>query len=92
MYQLIKGFPEQLEEGLVIAQNSSISKHSHPLHHVLITGMGGSGIGGKIVANLLQDLCKLPIVILQDYHTPNWVNKNTLAIASSYSGNTEETL
>ena len=92
MYQLIKGFPEQLEEGLVIAQNSSISKPSHPLHHVLITGMGGSGIGGKIVANLLQDLCKLPIVILQDYHTPNWVNKNTLAIASSYSGNTEETL
>ncbi len=54
--------------------------------------MGGSGIGGKIVSLWLQDELKYPVILVQDYNLPNFVNENTLVIASSYSGDTEETL
>lgn len=53
--------------------------------------MGGSGIGGTIVAELLQDECMVPVAVVNDYALPAFVNASTLVIASSYSGNTEET-
>jgi len=54
--------------------------------------MGGSGIGGKLVASWIEDEITIPINFCQDYNLPNYVNENTLIIASSNSGNTEETL
>lgn len=92
MYQLIKGFPEQLEEGLEIMAKVALTSPPKAIHQVLIAGMGGSGIGGKLVGNLVQDSCTVPIFLSRDYQTPAWVGPQTLAIASSYSGNTEETL
>ena len=54
--------------------------------------MGGSGIGGSIIADVFAPQINIPILISKDYSIPNFVNKNTLVIASSYSGNTEETI
>lgn len=59
---------------------------------VLILGMGGSSQGGGIVANLAHQSSKIPIEVLRDYDIPGWVDKNTLVIAVSYSGETEETI
>jgi glucose/mannose-6-phosphate isomerase len=57
---------------------------------VVLTGMGGSALGPK----LLQSWVELPVpfVIVSDYSLPAFVDENTLVIASSFSGNTEETL
>ncbi len=54
--------------------------------------MGGSGIGGTIIAETLLDTLKVPVVVNKDYFLPAFVNENTLLIVSSYSGNTEETV
>jgi glucose/mannose-6-phosphate isomerase len=54
--------------------------------------LGGSGIGATIVAELLRHSAAVPIFVNKDYHIPAFVNQDTLVIASSYSGNTEETL
>ena len=62
------------------------------IHNVIILGMGGSAIGGDLVAGLIADECKTPIMVHRNYDLPAWVNENTLVIGSSYSGNTEETL
>jgi glucose/mannose-6-phosphate isomerase len=59
---------------------------------VLICGLGGSGIGGAIVKDIISLKASIPIATTKDYSVPNFVNKHTLVIASSYSGNTEETL
>jgi glucose/mannose-6-phosphate isomerase len=59
---------------------------------VLICGLGGSGIGGTIVNDLIADQIKVPVSASKDYTAPNFVSENTLVIASSYSGNTEETI
>lgn len=60
---------------------------------VIICGMGGSAIGGELVAAYARRVGRCPVVILRDYDLPAWaLNPDTMIVASSYSGNTEETL
>jgi len=92
MNKMIARFPEQLEEALKIAEKVSLKKHSAPLRSVFISGLGGSGIGGNFVQEFVRPYCKIPVLVSKGYQAPAWVNKHTLAICSSYSGNTEETL
>ena len=59
---------------------------------VVILGMGGSAIGGDLLRTLVADECPLPVLVNRGYAVPAFVDGRTLVIASSYSGNTEETL
>jgi glucose/mannose-6-phosphate isomerase len=54
--------------------------------------MGGSAIGADLAAALLADELKIPMNVHRDYGAPGYVGRDSLVIASSYSGNTEETL
>lgn len=92
MQQLIEGFGPQLEESLEIAKNASLSAASNPIQNIVIAGMGGSGIGGTLVSALAADDISVPISIVKSYDIPAFVSVNTLFIACSFSGNTEETL
>ncbi|MDX1913676.1 MAG: bifunctional phosphoglucose/phosphomannose isomerase [Saprospiraceae bacterium] len=92
MDKMVARFPEQLVEALEIAQKIELKKHTSPYRSVFISGLGGSGIGGGFVQDFVRNVCKLPVVVSKGYHAPAWINKHTLAICSSYSGNTEETL
>ncbi|MBI3233020.1 MAG: SIS domain-containing protein [Bacteroidetes bacterium] len=68
--------------------NLKLSDYSN----IVIAGLGGSGIGGRIIKSFLFDKLSLPLEVISDYKLPNYVSKNTLLILGSYSGNTEETL
>lgn len=92
MNQLVEEFPNQLKRALEIGQAAKIGKNKFPIRNVLITGLGGSGIGGTILSNILKDDIQVPILINKEYQIPAFVNENTLVIVSSYSGNTEETM
>lgn len=92
MDKMIARFPAQLEEALAQASTIQIRKHHAPIRSVFISGLGGSGIGGNFVQELVRDACKAPITVGKGYHAPHWIGKNTLVICSSYSGSTEETL
>ena len=59
---------------------------------VVVTGMGGSAISADLFANFFKDELEIPFVVNRSYTLPAFVNKNTLLIVSSYSGNTEETI
>ncbi len=59
---------------------------------VVVLGMGGSAIGADLVRSYLSNKLPVPIVVNRSYDLPSFVDSNTLVIASSYSGNTEETL
>jgi glucose/mannose-6-phosphate isomerase len=65
---------------------------ANDFNHVLICGMGGSGIGGQLVRSIFTSTFPLPIATLASYDLPAYVNEKTLVIVGSYSGNTEETL
>ena len=60
--------------------------------NVIIGGLGGSGIGGRIAKAYFSDKANLPIEVYSDYTLPAYAGKDTLFILSSYSGLTEETL
>jgi glucose/mannose-6-phosphate isomerase len=92
MDKLIAAFPTNIKESLEIASKVTFKAPKHTIQNVLICGMGGSGIGGKLVSQWLQDELNVPVQLVQDYTFPSYVNKNTLVIGSSYSGETEETL
>lgn len=91
MRDLVKNFPEQLTKALQIAKAATISEGGS-YQSVLISGLGGSGIGGTILAELVAGECALPVLVNKDYSLPSWVNAKTLVLISSYSGNTEETV
>ncbi|MBI1863705.1 bifunctional phosphoglucose/phosphomannose isomerase [Candidatus Woesebacteria bacterium] len=60
--------------------------------NVVVCGMGGSALGGRIVKALTTPASRIPIEIITDYTLPYYVGEKTLVILSSYSGNTEETI
>ena len=62
------------------------------ISNIVILGMGGSAIGGSLLQTLVGPECKVPILSNRDYEIPYFVGPNSLVIALSYSGNTEETL
>jgi len=92
MKTLISNFSKQLREAINIGKNAQLSAADNTISNVLISGMGGSGIGGAIAYDTVGSQSKVPIQINKDYFIPNHVNENTLVIVSSFSGNTEETL
>lgn len=92
MKELVENFIKQLEEAIEIGENANLTSCDKEISNIVITGLGGSGIGGRIVAQLIEEQCKVPVVINNTYDIPSFVGSNSLVIASSFSGNTEETL
>lgn len=92
MYDLIKDFPQQLEAAVIQGQQLQLTSMDRSPHHVVIAGMGGSGMGGALLKQWVADHLSIPLAINQDYTLPAYVNQHTLLILVSYSGNTEETL
>jgi len=60
------------------------------INNVIICGMGGSGVAGRIVKAYFQDKFDLPIEVVSNYMLPRYADAKTLVILCSYSGNTEE--
>jgi glucose/mannose-6-phosphate isomerase len=59
---------------------------------VLVCGMGGSAIGGDLAAAALGDRLTRPLLTVRGYELPSWATPEWTVLASSYSGDTEETL
>ncbi len=93
MHAAIIGFPDQLQEAqtLVAPVNWSSFKPTTPAG-ICLCGMGGSAIGGDLVRSLWEYESTVPFVVVRNDRLPAFVNRFWLVIASSYSGNTTETL
>lgn len=92
MKELIKDFTNQIAHAIVIGNAYTPSQKGRKISNVLISGLGGSGIGGTIAAEVVASEAGIPILTNNGYFIPNFVDDETLFIACSYSGNTEETV
>ena len=91
----IENLPSQLEAPWELGKSQPWEGFKQPngFSRVLISGMGGSAIGADLVAAYIAPKCSLPVFVHRDYGLPAWAHgPETLVIASSHSGNTEETL
>ena len=92
MDQLITKFPAQLKEAIEIGARAEIRPHLQSINKVYVAGLGGSGIGADFVKAFISEESPVPYLVGKGYGLPHYVDEHTLAICSSYSGNTEETL
>lgn len=91
MKELIASFTAQLRQAMDIGERAVPKKSVKSFSNVLITGLGGSGIGGSIITQITEREIKIPVIVNKDYFIPAFVGPDSLVIVSSYSGNTEET-
>lgn len=92
MNVFIQEFPKQLKTALEIGRSAELTEHNKPFHNIVVLGVGGSGIGGDFVAEFIRETCPVPMLSCKGYTLPQYINEHSLVIASSFSGNTEETL
>ena len=92
MRQQIAGLPAQCMQAWNSAANFNLPQDYSDVDKVIILGMGGSAIGGDLLKALTASLSRPAVYVHRDYGLPAFVDEKTLVIASSYSGNTEETL
>jgi glucose/mannose-6-phosphate isomerase len=85
-------FPEQCERAWERVLRFDLPREYTTVDKVIILGMGGSAIGGEVARRLSLGESKAPVWIHRDYGLPPFTDDSTLVIASSYSGNTEETI
>jgi glucose/mannose-6-phosphate isomerase len=89
----IDALPDQLANAFAHAQQQDLPADFAQARMIVLTGMGGSAIGGDYLAALVEDAAPVPVLVNRGYTLPAYVRgPEVLVIASSHSGNTEETL
>ncbi|MCC5953267.1 MAG: bifunctional phosphoglucose/phosphomannose isomerase [Acidimicrobiia bacterium] len=92
MADLIAGLPEQATAALAqTGELTGLPEHDE-IENVLVIGMGGSGVVGDVLTVAAGPFMAVPVVVHKGYSLPNFVDRHTLVVAVSCSGNTEETL
>ncbi len=92
MLKLLLGFPQQYQNAHHLAKKLALPEAFGQAKNIVISGMGGSAIGGDLLRSLFSGSCPVPIIVNRNYSIPEFVSEDTFFIAASYSGNTEETL
>ena len=94
MESFVSSFNRQLRHAAEIGAAADLSalKDGPRPTHVVVAGVGGSGIGGDVVRGIVLDRLLIPLLVVRTYTVPAFVGPDTLFIASSFSGDTEETL
>ncbi|MFA5500001.1 MAG: bifunctional phosphoglucose/phosphomannose isomerase [Candidatus Omnitrophota bacterium] len=93
MLEIIESFPEQCLDAKRIGDEFELPEGFKTKYkNIACIGMGGSAIGADLVRSYIADKAEVPLFVIRSYALPDFVDDGTLVIASSYSGNTEETL
>lgn len=83
---------DQCEHAWQAAKDIVLPENYKHFDTVIFSGMGGSGLGARVIESIYAKETKAPILRVHDYELPAFANDNTLVFCSSYSGMTEETL
>jgi len=92
LYGSVEALGQQCQHAWEDCQKINLPDAYSHVNKILMTGMGGSGLGARIIESVYGDEIKSPLIRLNEYHLPGWVDRQTLVICSSFSGTTEETV
>ncbi len=91
MKSLLESFPEHVKDAIQAGRDFTLRAPAQA-RVLIVTGLGGSAIGGDLARAIAGSNLKIPMIINRDYDLPPFADASSLVIACSYSGNTEETL
>lgn len=92
MWRLTAGLPEQVHSALTLATGAGPLPDAADIDHVVVLGMGGSGVAGDVLTAIAAPELRVPVVAVKGYECPAFVGPRTLCFAVSFSGGTEEVL
>lgn len=87
----VLALPEQLRDALFKAESAEVPSTDSP-GGLVVAGMGGSAVGGRLARAILGDEASRPVLSWSEYMLPPWTTSDTTVLLASYSGETEETL
>ena len=89
----VERFDDQCRDAWTIGQGAAGLPDARDVSSIVVLGMGGSGVSGDVAASVVEPRLPVPLRTVKGYGPlPEWVGRNTLVFAVSYSGSTEETL
>jgi glucose/mannose-6-phosphate isomerase len=89
----VESFADKVRGALGIAEAATGLPEGLGVDSVAVLGMGGSGSSGDLIRALVEPRLPVPFAVIKSYSPlPEWIGRNTLVMAVSYSGNTEETI
>lgn len=92
MVDNLGSFSGQIDSSEKVVNETNFTIDKSKVTSIVISGLGGSAIGGDLLKTFLERQIEIPVFVNRSYFLPNFVSDKTLVIASSYSGNTEETI
>ncbi|HLY81337.1 MAG TPA: bifunctional phosphoglucose/phosphomannose isomerase [Acidimicrobiales bacterium] len=92
MFEATAGLPEQITTAVADSRGLQGLPAGAAIEHVVVLGMGGSGIAGDILVAAAAPLMPVPVAVVKSYECPAYVGEGSLVFAISCSGNTEETV
>jgi glucose/mannose-6-phosphate isomerase len=91
MLEAVHGMPDQCREAWEASKALELP-WDEPPERIVVLGMGGSAIAGDYFRALLSLESAVPVFNVREYGLPSFVDERTIVIASSFSGDTEETV
>ncbi len=89
----VEGFADQVRAGWDIGRAATDLPSAEGIESIVVLGMGGSGVSGDVVQAVAEPRLPWPFRTIKSYGPlPEWIGRNTLVFAVSYSGSTEETV
>jgi glucose/mannose-6-phosphate isomerase len=92
VYKSLVALPKQCRDAWEKASQVEVPKTYKDAKNLVMCGMGGSGLGARVIESAFAKQINIPLTRVNDYHLPGFVNEESLVICSSYSGTTEETI
>ncbi|MBI4456813.1 MAG: bifunctional phosphoglucose/phosphomannose isomerase [Acidobacteria bacterium] len=90
MLAILERYPDSIRHANQLGREFD-PEITNSIQSVVVAGLGGSAIGGEVVQSLVAGECRVPILVNREHSIPGFVGQDTMVIACSYSGNTEET-
>jgi glucose/mannose-6-phosphate isomerase len=89
----VERFADQCREGWEIGLGATGLPAADGIDSIVVLGMGGSGVSGDVIQSIVEPRLAIPFRVIKSYGPlPEWIGRNTLVFAVSYSGSTEETV
>ncbi len=92
MLVAVAGIPAQIRDAWARSRALDLPGRHAQARSIAVLGSGGFAIGGDLVATTWADRLRVPLVVVRGHALPAWVGGDTLVVACSHSGRTEETL